>query len=180
MADSEARAGNMKPVDMTNFRGRRKAGVDYSRALRDWLPELIGTTPKSKREIAEATGRNFETVTRLFEKIRSEIHIAGWRRGEVGEPTALWLLGAGKDAARPAAKTSSEKSKKYRSTARGKAISRSASDRWKQSEAGRQYQQAYNQRRMERYYQKQAERQRAYAVLKSVDPLLAAIMGARK
>jgi hypothetical protein len=169
----------MNKINMTNFNGRRSPGVDYSVALRDLIPGLIGEgmEPKSKMEIAEATGRNFETVTRLFQKI--DVHIAGWRRGKSGEPSALWLLGKGEDAPRPGPLTCAEKNKRYRSTEHGWKKSRAATDAWKKSENGKKAVADYNAVRLARYHARKEAKKTAYAVLKQADPLMAAIMGVR-
>lgn len=167
----------MQPVDMSNFRGRRKAGVDYSRALRDWLPELISEKPMSKREIAQATGRNFETVTRLFQKLDGQIHIAGWRSGSVGEPTALWLLGPGENAPRPAPMTTAEKSRRYRETENGRATNKAAAKAWRKSPNGLAYRRRYYHRKIR---SDSAKAKQAYKAMAEIDPLMAAIMGARK
>lgn len=171
----------MSHPEPKNFGGRRRAGVDYSNSLRDMLPGLIGPgqKPKSKREIAAATGRNFETVTRLFERIRSDVHVADWRRGRTGAPTALWLLGPGDDVPIPPPMTSAEKSRRYRANPIGKATARAASDKWKKSEQGRAYEKAYNKVRLAKYHAKQEAKRTAYRALRQADPLMAAIMGAR-
>lgn len=167
-------------IDMTNFRGKRKAGVNYSVALRDLLPGLIGEKPMSKREISAATGRNFETLTRLFAKLHStQIHIAGWRRGRSGNPTALWLIGPGDDVPMPTALTNAEKSKRYRSTDHGREMNRRATLKWKQSPAANDYKARYNERRKARYHAIKIVRETAHQTLASIDPLMAAIMGKR-
>ena len=172
----------MKTIDMTNFKGRKKEGRDYSIALRDMLPQHIGEgmEPKTKQELAKLTGRSFETLTRLFKKIHGTgIHIAGWQRGTSGEPAAMWILGPGEDVPRPGPMSSAEKNKRYRATEHGWKTSRQASDNWKKSERGQEYLAKYNQRRLERYHARNAIKRNAYAVLKQADPLLAAIMGVR-
>ena len=96
-------------INMTNFQGRKAPGRDYSTALRDMLPSLL-SVPMSKKEIAKATERDYETVSHLFAKIRDGVHVAGWRRGRDGPIEALWLYGPGEDAPKPAPLTSAEKS----------------------------------------------------------------------
>lgn len=158
-------------IDMTNFKGRKKAGRDYSTALRDKLPAIIGKTPKSKQEIAAAAERDHETVSRLFDKIRSQIHIAGWKRGENGPIEALWLLGPGEDAPKPAPFTSAEKSARWRNTPHGKAMARKAAKRWRRSEGGRDWIRSYG-------VAKYAQRKYETGGIAAIDPLLALIMGA--
>jgi hypothetical protein len=158
-------------IDMTNFKGRKAPGRDYSTALRDMLPSLL-SVPMSKQEIAKATERDFETVSHLFVKIRSSVHIAGWKRGRSGPIEALWLYGPGKDSPKPAALTSAEKSARWRNTPHGKILARKYSKRWRKSENGRDWTKSY---RSARYARKKFES----GGVAAIDPLLAAIMGPR-
>ena len=157
-------------INMTNFKGRRKPGRDYSAALRDQLPALIGSKPMSKQEIAKATDRDFETVSHLFRKIRDSVHIAGWKRGRSGPIEALWMIGPGEDAPKPKALTSAEKSAKWRNTPHGKILARKYSKRWRKSEHGRDWTKSY---RSARYARKKYEA----GGVAAIDPLMAIILG---
>lgn len=157
-------------IDMTKFKGRQKEGRDYSSALRDLLPTLISETPMSRQEIAQAAGRDHETVSRLFTKIRSQIHIAGWRRANSGPIESLWLLGPGEDMPKPTPFTSAEKSARWRTTPHGKVMARKAAKRWRNSGSGRDWIRSYG---AGKYARKKYET----GGIAAIDPLLAAIMG---
>lgn len=161
-------------IDMTKFAGRKKVGRDYSAALRDILPKIIGPRckPKSKQEIADIAGRDHQTVATLFVKIRAELYIAGWRRSDVGPMTPLWKLGNKPDAPKPPAYTSAEKSRRYRSDPEKLARSKKAQKAWRNSEAGKDWR---------HYYPKRRQARKAYEAggVAAIDPLLAAIMGGR-
>lgn len=167
-------------IDMTNFRGHRTPGRDYSRALRDLLPQIIATSAKSKLEIAAEAQRDHESVSRVIAKLRDQVRIAGWRRGRSGPIEALWLWGAGEDVPYPGPMSSAEKSKRDRSTEHGHQTNLNASRNWRKSEAGKSYEAINNERRKQRYYMRKQIAVRAYHEIKARDPLLAAIMGIKK
>lgn len=168
----------MKPINMSNFRGRQKAGVDYSVALRDQLPLLIQDKAMSMREISNATDRNFETVRTIFAKLHGkQIYIAGWRRSAQGPIVALLRWGSQPDVPKPPPLTSAEKSSKYRASESGHATAKMSSIKWRQSERGKARQDAYNETRKARYRARIQAKKTAHAELKMRDPLLAAIMG---
>jgi hypothetical protein len=158
-------------INMTNFAGHKTKGRDYSTALRDLLPEIIGTTPKTMHQIAEASGRDHETVRRIIGKVRNQVHIAAWLM-VYQHPTALYKWGSAPDAPRPIALSSAERSKIYRETEFGKRSSIEATIRWKNSPAGAEY-------RKRRLVLAKAKRQRekqAHAILQQLDPLMAAFI----
>lgn len=162
-------------IDMTTFKGRQKPGRDYSTALRDLLPSVIGEKPKSKLEICAEVGRNHSTVTRVMEKVRGQIHIAEWRRGESGPITPLWIWGKGEDAPKPDPLTNSEKSRRYRSTEHGRKVCQIASRRWKKSANGKK---RTKETRRAKYLRDRFAAGGIAALLKR-DRLMSAIIGAR-
>jgi hypothetical protein len=158
-------------INMTNFAGNRKNGRDYSVALRDLLPTIIGSTPMTMRQIEKVSGRDHETVRRIIGKVRHMVHIAAWTRVH-HTPTPLYLWGAGEDAPRPRPLTYSEKSKKYRSTENGWKVSREATMRWKQTPAAVEY----KERRNAKIKAARERKSRAQALLRQIDPLMAAFI----
>lgn len=158
-------------IDMTNFRGKMKEGVDYSTALRDLLPTLIGKAPKSMFEIAEASGRSHETVRRVMGKLVGQIHVHEWRRYKTGWE-ALYLWGGGENAPKPPALTCAEKCRKYRSTEHGKRVADQATLRWKSSPAAAEY----HKRRRKKIKDAKDRKKKAIQAMAAIDPLLAAVM----
>jgi hypothetical protein len=161
-------------IDMTNFAGKQTSGRDYSVALRDLLPVLIGTTPMTMHQIADAAGRDHETVRRIIGKVRGQVHIAAWSM-VYQHPTALYKWGSDPDAPRPVSPSTAERSKIYRSTEYGRMSSISATIRWKQSPAGAEY----RKRRLALIKAKRQREKKAQEVLKQIDPLMAAFIKRR-
>lgn len=158
-------------ISMTNFAGKQKNGRDYSVALRDLLPTIIGSTPMTMRQIEKVSGRDHETVRRIIGKVRHMVHIAAWTRVHHTR-TPLYLWGAGEDAPRPRPLTCAEKSRRYRATESGWKISREATMRWKKTPAAAEYQK----RRDAKIKAARQREKRAQALLKQLDPLMAAFI----
>ncbi|WP_321814598.1 MULTISPECIES: hypothetical protein [unclassified Paraburkholderia] len=60
-------------------------------------------------QLAERAGASINSVTKAIERRRAEVHIGDWPRDPLtGKRSAAWELGAGRDAPRPARKTSRE------------------------------------------------------------------------
>jgi len=162
-------------INMTNFAGHKTKGRDYSTALRDMLPEIIGTTPMTMRQIASAAGRDHETVRDIIGKIRSQVHIAAWSMEVYQHPTALYKWGSAPDAPRPVPLSKAERSKAYRATEYGRKTSVEATIRWRNSPAGAEY----RKRRLALIKAKRQREKRAQALLKQIDPLMAAFIKRR-
>lgn len=162
---------------MTNFHGFTKDGRDYTAPLRCVLPEVIGTQPKTLRQIAHETGRDYESARRAIIRAKklspSPVMIAGWSKESSMCPAAMYLWKTGDDAPRPKALTSTEKSRIYYQDEARRLKAIEASNRWKKSEAAAEY----HVRRNQKVKTKRAARSRAKELLKPLDPLLAAIMG---
>lgn len=161
-------------IDMTNFCGKQAAGRDYSVALRDLLPVLIGTTPMTLHQIADAAGRDHETVRRIIGKVRNQVHIAAWAM-VYQHPTAIYKWGSAPDAPRPVPPSTAERSKVYRGTEYGKKSSIEATIRWRNSPAGAEY----RKRRLALIKAKRQREKMAQEVLKQIDPLMAAFIKRR-
>lgn len=160
--------------------GRKAPGRDYSRELSEMLPEIIGAGRHAKtiRDIAKLSQRDRGTVDRLLSRMRKatpkQAYIHAWKRGAVGPFSPMWKLGDRPDEPAPAAYSSAEKSKRYRQTERGHAISRAATDRWRASEDGKEHALLYGPT-----YRSSRRARIAFETggVAAVDPLLAAIMG---
>jgi hypothetical protein len=161
-------------IDMTNFCGKQTSGRDYSVALRDLLPVLIGTTPMTMFQIAEAAGRDHETVRRIIGKVRNQVHIASWSM-VYQHPTALYKWGSEPDAPRPVPLSKAEKSRIYRATEYGRKTHIESTARWKNSPAGAEY----RKRRLALIKEKRQREKKAQEVLKQIDPLMAAFIKRR-
>lgn len=159
-------------INMTNFAGNQAAGRNYSVALRDMLPEIIGTTPKTMHQIAETSGRDHETVRSIIGKVRSQVHVAAWSMEVYQHPTALYKWGSAPDAPRPVLLSKAERSKAYRATEYGRKTSVEATIRWRNSPAGAEY----RKRRLALIKAKRQREKRAQALLKQIDPLMAAFI----
>ena len=158
-------------INMTNFAAHKTKGRDYSTALRDMLPEIIGTTPKTMHQIAETSGRDHETVRRIIGKVRNQVHISAWSMA-YQHPTALYKWGSAPDAPRPVPLSKAERSKAYRATEYGRKTSVEATIRWRNSPAGAEY----RKRRLALIKAKRQREKRAQALLKQLDPLMAAFI----
>ena len=156
---------------MTNFAAHKTKGRDYSTALRDMLPEIIGTTPMTMHQIASAAGRNHETVRSIIGKVRSQVHVAAWSMEVYQHPTALYKWGSAPDAPRPVPLSKAERSKAYRATEYGRKTSVEATN----SPAGAEY----RKRRLALIKAKRQREKRAQALLKQIDPLMAAFIKRR-
>jgi hypothetical protein len=122
-------------------------------------------------QIAEATGRDHETVRRIIGKVRNQVHIAEWSM-VYQHPTALYKWGSAPDAPRPVPLSKAERSRIYRSTDYGRKSSIEATIRWRNSLAGAEY----RERRLKLIKAKRQREKRAQALLKQLDPLMAAFI----
>ena len=84
--------------------------------------EAIRQGTRSIREVALAAHTADRHASRILRYLRNQgvIHIASWRRGRCGPPTALYRWGAGTDAVRPEPLKAALKCKSYRESQRKK------------------------------------------------------------
>lgn len=157
-----------------NYNSQTIPGADYSKPLREMLPEIIGKRSKSAPKIAAVAGRRPQSVTDLLNRLhaKGEVHIKRWTRGASGPYIACFLWGPGKDAKRPAPISDAEKSRRYRNTENGKKVCKACRDRWHATEQGKDYVESYNKARW-------AREKFSKGGLAAIDPLLAAVMGRR-
>jgi len=141
----------MKPWTMSSYNGPRMRGADYSIAARDLLPELIGTKPLTVIEIADKIGRTHQGMGELMTKLHRKglVHIAGWKRSTSGPMKKRYLWGPGEDMPKPTPYTQAQRCKRYHASIKGKAVMQAIRIKQKIKAGG----------------------------LRSVDPLMAAIMG---
>jgi hypothetical protein len=143
--------------------------------LVDMLPMLIGgdSPALSPKQIAERMGRNSNAVRLLVKNLHQEsrVHIAGWERTR-GSFTALWKWGPGIDAEPLKKITNAEACRAYKATKNGKRVHNKSCRRWYRENDGAAYKRAWNsnQKALKAYSQHG---------VKAIDPLLAAIMGAK-
>lgn len=128
--------------------------------LRESIPQLIAETAMSADEIAQIVGATESSVRVVMWKMQREgipMHIKRWKRSTRGPMKPLWIMGEGKDAAKPTKYTPAQKCKRWRKTKEG-------------SERRKEY---------ARHYHSKVASQKAYAAkgVAGIDPLLAAIMG---
>jgi len=154
-----------------NFHGFKKAGRDYTYTLPSILPNIIGEKAKSIAEIASEAGRSDDAAGRAITHCRQDVHIESWRRTKVGW-VPLYLWGRGEDAAKPPPLTSAEKSRIYRASEHGRIASAAACHAYQLSPAGAEY----RKRRYQKIKQARDRKRQAHAMLKEIDPLLAAFI----
>jgi len=84
--------------------------------------EAIRQGTRSIREVALAAHTADRHASRILRYLHAKgtVHIAAWRRGRSGPPTALYRWGAGQDAVRPEPLKAALKCKRYRESQREK------------------------------------------------------------
>lgn len=84
--------------------------------------EAIRQGTRSISEVALAAHTADRHASRILRYLHDQraIHIASWRRGRCGPPTALYRWGAGQDAPRPEPMKDALKCKRYRESQRKK------------------------------------------------------------
>lgn len=154
-----------------NYNSVTISGHDYSRPLRDMLPDIIGKRSKSAPQVAIAAGRRAQTVQRLLALLHSQgqVHIKRWTRNRAGPYAPCYRWGPGTDAPKPAAQSRSVISKRYRESDHGKPVCDAIKQRWRNSERGKEYAENANKARW-------AREKFTKGGLAAIDPLLAAIM----
>lgn len=93
-----------------------KSPVSYRRNAARFI-RLLMQRDMSMAELAEKTPMDYERVRCFIHDLKAEgvVHICGWRRDSNGRMSiALYALGMGVDATKPKAKTSVERTRKYK------------------------------------------------------------------
>lgn len=149
-------------------------GRDYNTPLLDLLPTIIGKRSKSIPQIAEAGGRQRQTVTKLIARLHQQnvVHIKRWTR-TTGPYVANYKWGSGVDAPRPQPEDRSVIHKRYRTSEKGRKTCKICAKRWRKSERGQEYVHSANKARW-------AREKFSKGGIAAIDPLLAAMMGQRK
>ncbi len=136
-------------------------GIDAPKVtLRESITQLIADKAMTADEIAQIVGATESSVRVVLWKMKGEgipMYVKRWRRSNRGPMAPLWIMGEGKDAAKPTKYTPAQKCKRWRKTKEG-------------SERRKEY---------ARHYHSKVASQKAYAAkgVAGIDPLLAAIMG---
>jgi hypothetical protein len=157
---------------MMRYNSVKIEGRDYSKPLKDLMPEIIGKRAKTTTQIAKIAGRERQTTEKVVKRLHQngEIHIRRWSRGNNGPYVPHFFWGKGKDAPKPIPLTNSEKTKRYRMTEKGRAVARACRARWIKSERGEEYRSNYSKARW-------AREKLAKGGIAAIDPILAAILG---
>ena len=153
--------------------------MKYAKTLLEELPELLGedSPALSVDEIAERLDRNRGAVGNLIRELHATrpekaVYIAAWRRAK-GRHAALWKWGSLDDAPELPNLTNAETCKQYRNTDHGRRVHNRGSRRWYRKNNGAAL------RLIDRKHKKAIAAFERDGV-SAIDPLLAAIMGARK
>ena len=152
--------------------------MKHAKTLAEELPELLGEDGPalSVDEIAATLNRNRDAVGNLIRELHTQtekaMYIAAWRRAK-GRHAALWKWGSLDDAPPLPNLTNAEACKQYRNTENGKRVHNRGSRRWYRKNNGAAL------RLIDRKHKKAIAAFERDGV-SAIDPLLAAIMGARK